>query len=385
MTLEQSAARLNSLYFLPEFTFANATFTPHAGTELELADGLIWLDDTAVIFQMKERALSGKNDQSSVEKWFQKRVVGEATKQIRDTIKYLDANSTITAKNSRGQPVTLNSSKLKTLHKVVLYSEPTQSFSRSTHHVSRTAGFIHLLPLTDYEGLVRTLCTPSELFEYLAWRETLLTKWTICSELPEQALIGHYLWGDPDKTPSLEDVCYLYTVEQEVESFDLTGILHRFLDRTYDGIGKEETSYHRIIAEVAKLDRSGLKAFKERFKLSMDKAKENAYTAPFRFSNPATDCGFVFIPLEDRFRDKRRPVLAYLTRAHKHEMHLSKSVGLIFLADPDGWSTIDWCIVEAPWHEDTVMDEFLAKSSPFRPTKPASGSRYQFIGLTPEI
>jgi hypothetical protein len=384
MTLEENTARLNSLYFLPEFTFANTTFVPCAGTQLELADGVIWLGDTAVVFQMKERSSSGQTTDPLNEKWFRKKVLRDATKQIRDTLKYLEDNSSITAKNSRGQHVMLERAKLKTLHKVVLYSEPDQIYSRNTHYISRTAGFIHLLPIIDYEGLVHTLCTPSELFEYLTWREIILRKWKTCSELPEQALIGHFLWGDPDKPPSLDDVRYLNTIEQDIESFDLTGILHKFLERTYDEIGKEGTSYHQIIAEVAKLDRSGLKAFKQRFKLSMDKAKENVFTQPFRFSNPTTECGFVFIPLEDKYRKQRRTVLTKLTRMHKHEKRLSKCLGLIFLADPDGLFTIDWYIIESPWKENTDMDKLLKEASPFRPTKPEIGSRYQFIKLGPE-
>jgi hypothetical protein len=384
MNLEQSTASLNALYFLLEFTYTNATFRPSVGTELELADGLIWLDDAAVIFQMKERSASSQNDKHSLARWFQKKVVGEATKQIRDTIRYLDANRSILAKNGRGQSVLLEREKLKSLHKVVLYSEPNQIFSRTTHHISSTAGFIHILPLVDYDGLVRTLCTPSELFEYLTWRESLLKKWITCSSLPEQALVGHYLWGDPDKEPVIQDIRYLNAIDQDIESFDLTGILHRFLDRAYDGIKAEDTKYHRIIGEVAKLDRSGCRAFKERFKLSMDKAKENVFTLPFRFTNTRTDCGFVFIPLEGQFREKRLTALTNLTHANKYDGHLSKCIGLTFLADPDGLFTVDWCFIDSEWQVDPEMEKNLNDFYPFRPAQERYAGRYQFSGLPPE-
>jgi hypothetical protein len=378
MNLEQSASNLNSLYFLPEFTFTNTTFTPKIGTELELADGVIWLDRTAIVFQMKERASDVELIDSSDEKWFQNKVLKKATRQIKNTLEYLQINDSIIATNLRSQRVELVGGDLATLHKIVLYSEPEQVLIRPKHHISSTAGFIHLLPLADYDGVVRTLCTLSELFEYLAWRERQLRIWPNSSTLPEQALLGHYLFGNADKIPGIEDALFVYTMEQDLESWDLAGILHNFLDRTYDQIDREDTNYHRIIGEVAKLDRSGLRAFKERFKLSMEKSKENVFTLPYRFSTGRTECGFLFIPLEQKFREVRRTVLGNLTRLYKYDGHLSKCVGLCFLDDPDGLVTVDWCIIDSPWEEDPAAEQVLRERYPFRPTKDQRISRYRF-------
>ena len=375
MSLEESAAQSNSLYFLPEFTFSNTTFSPTSGTELELADGLIWIDDKAVVFQMKERAASEKS-LSDQEKWFENKVVKKATKQIKDTLKYLDTNQTVIAKNRRGQSIPLTRSSLTELHKIVLYS-CEGPFSYRPCHVSSTAGFIHLFNAKDYDGMLRTLFTPGELFEYLKWREQQLTLRIQAQELPEQALLGHYLLGDFETEPSLDDIKYVFSIQQNIEDWDISGILHRFLERSYDGIG--DTNYHRILAEIAKLDRSGLRLFKERFKLSMDWAKKNSSVLPYRFSIPRTDCGFVFIPLEKQFRGDRKQALVNLTHANKYDQKVSRCIGLTFLADDDGWFTVDWCSLDYPWEFNAEMDQMLKNSFPFRTTKQTSTSRYTFL------
>lgn len=55
MTLEEYIARLNTLVFWREFTFAENKFSPKAGSELELADSLVWFGDRAYVLQLKQR------------------------------------------------------------------------------------------------------------------------------------------------------------------------------------------------------------------------------------------------------------------------------------------------------------------------------------------
>jgi len=374
MSLEQTVASENSFYFLPEFTFSNNTFTPPSGTEVELADGIIWLGDRAVIFQLKERTIPWRSVDAR-DKWFKAKVVRDATKQIRDTICYLDDHVLIVAKNQRGQSVSLAKNALKELHKIILYS-CGESFSYRPCHVSTTAGFIHLLNVEDYNGILRTLLTPAELFEYLNWRENLLISQPEIHALPEQSLLGHFLLGDFDAKPSLQHAKYISSIEQSVESWDVSGILHKFLERSYDGA--DDLEYHRMLAEIAKLNRAGLAAFKDRFKLSMDKSKENELTQPYRFHVQSTDCGFVFIPLEAKDRERRRELLRMFTELCKYDMKVSKCVGAVFLADDDGWFTVDWCFIERPWEEDGDTTRLLEENQIFRPIRTERKSRYTF-------
>jgi hypothetical protein len=379
MSLEDLASETNEFFFLREFTFSRVTFRPNAGQELELADGIIWIDDLAIIFQMKERATSASNSPSARNRWFESKVIGRATRQIRDTLRYLDLYDPIIAKNSQGQEVLLSQGHLRTMHKIVLFQEDnTESFiSRPKFHLSQSAGLIHLMPIEDYEGVVRITITPPELSEYLTWREALYAKWQErINKLPEQSLVGHYLYGYSDPEPSLSDASYLKTLQADVEKWDLTGILGKFLDRTTDGI--TGIDYHLIIQEVAKLDRAELQVFKERFAACMNRAKAEEFRLPYRFSTPRTGCGFVFIPLQNEFRENRRTALVNMTALHKYDQRLEKCIGISFVADEDGWFTVDWCIQKSPWEFNEEIQTALESANPFRPVSERLVERYTF-------
>jgi hypothetical protein len=373
--IELKAARLNELYFLPEFTFANATFSPPTGTERELADGIVWLEDSALIFQMKERS-AAVSEAENCDRWLERKVLTKATQQMRATLDYLGTHPEISAKNGRGQSVTLRGDDLQNLHKIVLYLEPEQTSTRKKFHVSSTAGFIHVIPEIDYRGIVETLCTLSELFEYLDWREHLLRSYSSAQSLPELSLVGNFLWGNRGKAPELSDAGYLYALQDNQGEWDVSGILQNFLARSTEE--NENNNYHSIIGQIPKLNRAELKCFKDRFLLSIKKAREDSFTLPYRFSSVSTRCGFVFIPLENEYRSSRRIALVNFAQALKYDERLDRCVGITFLADPDGWFTIDWGFVSFPWQYDRSQQEQLESFYPFRKANAKRVSRYEF-------
>lgn len=379
MPLEGTASRTNAFYFLREFTFSTLTFKPNHNVELELADGIIWLDDLGILFQMKERDPSASTTPDARNRWFESKVIKSATSQIRDTLRYLDQYDPILAKNNRGQEISLSRGNLRTTHKVVLFQEDNalEFIPRPKFHLSRSAGFIHLMPIEDYEGVVGIIATPPELSEYLMWRQSLCTKWgEKANGLPEQALVGHFLHGFSDLEPSTGDVRYLETLQADAEKWDLTGILGKFLDRSTDGVSG--TEYHQIIQEVAKLNRAELQAFKERFAACMDPTKADEFRLPYRFSTPRTGCGFVFIPVQNELRKSRRTALVNLTALHKYDQHLAKCVGISFVADEDGLFTVDWCIQKSKWIFNQKIQTALEKANPFRPVSEKRAVRYTF-------
>jgi hypothetical protein len=377
MTIEHLVSHTNEFYFLREFTFSAVTFSPTAGAEVELADGVIWLDDLAVVFQMKERFERAGSSTDADNRWFENKVIKKATRQIRDTLDYLNRHDPISVVNNYGQTVPLSVKEIKTIHKVVVFREPNpQGILRPKFHISRTAGAIHLIPIADYIGIVRSLLTLSEISEYLSWRASLRIDWPSEAEtLPEQSLVGHYLRGEKNAKPSLNDQQNLLMIEEDIEKWDVTGILSKFLELTTDDEA-QGLRYHRIIREVAKLHRGELRTFKERFILCMNACKVDEFCRPYRFTSPRTGCGFVFVPLQSEFREVRRNGLVNLTAAGKYEQHLDKCIGLSFVRDDDGWFTVDWCLHEAKWEFDEEIQSRLAEFYPFRPVKEQVVYRY---------
>jgi hypothetical protein len=382
MAFEDNIAVLNEHFFFQEFTYSKATFRPEPGKEVELADSLLWIGRGAVVFQLKEREVLQHTTPNEELAWFKRKVLRNGTRQVRDTVSYLRENASIDLTNHRGHEVTLCGNRLETLHKLVVYlpsDKLPQQCRRIKHHLSRTAGLIHLIPANDYLGIVETLLTPAELMDYLQYRAALITRWPCeTEELQEPVLVGHYLHGNLEERPGLMHYGYLQTLTHETEAWDISGIIKVFADRiTTAG---EKTDYYPIVSAIAELKRNELSEFKKRFVLSIEKAKANEFVQPYRMAIPRTGCGFIFIPLTAEFIPKRQVGLQNFTMAHKYDQKMPRCVGVSFAPDSDGWYLAEWCYLEHPWEPDSELDRLLAESKPFREVKQSELNRYTFRG-----
>src|SRR6476661_1331107 len=116
MTLEEYIAHLNGLAFWKEFTFAQNSFAPRPGTELELADNLVWLGKYAIAMQLKQRS-EETEDPEAERSWFQKKVLGQATSQVRDTLRFLREHKQIRITNERGHSFDIRGAELAEITK----------------------------------------------------------------------------------------------------------------------------------------------------------------------------------------------------------------------------------------------------------------------------
>ena len=378
MTFEENFGRVNERFFFQEFTYSENKFRPTPAEELELADSIIWLGDLAIVFQLKERTISGASTPAVEESWFKNKVVGRGTKQIRDTLAYLKLNRKIELENHREHRFQIDGSKISTLHKVICYLAnpclPDQCRMRKFHK-SKTAGVIHLIPANDYLGIIRTLITPSELSEYLKFRESLIRNWESKVEaVPEQALVGQFIAGDAKSVPCISFVQNLTDLEHRQHEWDMSGVISQFSDRITTDTGA--TDYYCIVAEIAKLKRNELREFKKRFQLSMEKSEANDFVKPYRFALPRTDCAFVFIPLTKELAQERQTGLKNLTLACKYDLQCTKCVGVSIAPDGHEWYSVEWCYIEYPWEFDAELDQSLRENNPFRNVRTAEIKTY---------
>ncbi|MCR9061656.1 MAG: hypothetical protein NXI02_30310 [Rhodobacteraceae bacterium] len=380
MTFEAEIAQLNEFFFFREFSYSQTTFRPTPEDEVELSDHVLWIDDLVVVYQLKERTIEEQTTADAEQKWYERKVLGSATKQIRDTVTYLEAHEHINLTNHRGDEFQLEPAKILTRHKLVCYlprEELPDECRRLKFHRSKTVGVIHLLAAADYLGVVQTLLTPAEFSEYLEFREELIDKWdTAVNSVPEQALVGQYLCGDADTTPSTDFIAYLESLDHRVEEWDLSGIINMFPDRM-TGV-ETQTDYYQIVKEIAKLKRNELRAFKIRFLRAMDKCRTGEFVQPYRFYCPRTGCGFLFIPLEPAMVAHRRQGIQNLTYGCKYDFRANKCIGVTFAPDGDEWYLVEWCYMEFPWQYDEEIDLKLKDSNPFRETKEIELGRYTF-------
>jgi len=380
MSFEEDIARLNECYFFQEFTFSENTFRKSPTEEVELADNIVWLDEPLIVYQLKERQPPSDTTSEKEQRWFKRSIIDSAKRQIRDTLDYLQNHSDIQIQNHRGHTFNITVRSLDSIHKLVLYKAHEllpASCRKLKHYRSQTAGFIHLISSDDYAGIVKTLLTPAEVADYLAFREALVTGYEEDTlHLPEQALVGQYLSGDSEHRPDRRFIKYLRLLENQSEEWDMSGIISVFLDRITTG--NPPTDYYYIVREIAKLKRNELREFKTRFNLSMDKAKTNEFTLPYRIAFPRTNCGFVFIPLTHDFLERRHQFLQNLTYAHKYDQKLPKCIGVSFALEEDGWYSVEWCYIEFQWEYDQELENRLKQSNPFRDVQVAELPQYIF-------
>ena len=105
---ERLLTQLNASTFFKEFTFDKNRFHPKPGNQEEFADCALWLKDHLIVFQVKERAAGASSEEEPVRRWFNEKVKRHATRQIRDTLSYLEGNPTIVLTNSRGHSFDVN-------------------------------------------------------------------------------------------------------------------------------------------------------------------------------------------------------------------------------------------------------------------------------------
>ena len=381
MNFENKIAELNEYFFFREFTYSKNTFRPTPKEEVELADSILWLDDVVVAFQLKERNFVDTTTAEKEARWFKSKVLSRGTRQIRDTLAYLSSHDDIKIENQRGHKFHLQSSNITAIHKVVCYlpniNLPDKCRSMRFYR-SRTAGIIHLISAEDYLGIVQTLLTPTELFEYLYFREELIEKWdSRVNDVPEPALMGQYLCGDVDHHPNIAFIDYLIDIEHRINEWDMSGVIKQFPDRiTTDN---KAIDYYSIVTEIAKLKTKRVEIIQGALSVVYTEMSSlSKYTQPYRFACPRTDCGFVFIPLERKFLAQRLQMLQNLTYRCKYDLKLSKCVGISFAPEAHGWFSVDWCYIEGPWKFDAEMKKMLNESNPFRDVRMAEVEPYTF-------
>lgn len=384
MTLEKFIADLNSLAFFKEFTFSKNKFMPAAGgTELELADNLVWVGNDLTILQLKERSTADVVDAESETKWFKNKVLGKATKQIRDTLEFLEDNISINVTNEQGHSFDIKRDELAGVTKVVVFlpGKIVPEIARSTtHYLSQSGGFIHILSAKNYLGICHTLRVPADIRDYFSYRQRLFEKENGLS-VQEPLILGQYLSGNEAELPSNSSYQYLTALEQNLPDFDLSPFLANL--RSQIEHQHNPFDYYEILRQFARLPRSGWKESKTRIEYCIEALKTQKFRKPTRFAWPELSLGFVFFPMDPELMQEKNMTelmqngLLNFTLLHKHEQRLDCCVGLVVAKDRDDF-LLNWCVMKSPWSFDQALDEKLKDQSPFLEVKEKVISRFKF-------
>lgn len=375
---------LHSLLFLEEFVFSRNRFSPSGCSEIEFADAVVMLGDVLLIFQIKERSPDQAGDPKAERQWFELKVIRKATKQLRDTLRYLTAYSEIRVPNERGHVFNLAGNAFTDILKLVVYVPAPnlpKDCRRIRHHMSGSAGFIHIVDARDYLELSRTLRVPEEVVRYFKYREMVLIRFADAAA-PELAIAGHFIGGNLDVLPTTQSAVHLHRLVQDAEQWDLAP----FMRGLHSGLSVPGFSddYYDILIEFAKLPRSMWRNVKERIHLCIEKVQKDEFAQPYRIAYPHTDCGFVFIPVQSEIAQSqewstiRLRGLQNFTTLHKYDQRLSKCIG-VMIAKDGAYFDILWCLIAHEWDEDPEIQRALDENFPFRPVRSADVHGYRFI------
>ena len=86
---EKLLSSFSENYFYKELVYADLKFTPTGGTEIELADLIINLEDIILAIQLKERNEKDRTQDKNIEEKWLKKKCKKSKEQIKDTISYI--------------------------------------------------------------------------------------------------------------------------------------------------------------------------------------------------------------------------------------------------------------------------------------------------------
>lgn len=388
-SFETVFTRSTAGFFLREFCFSNTEFSPPNRSEIELADFVIQLDDLLMIFQVKTRERAS-TDPDRERAWFEDKVIGKATRQVRDTVMYL-RDYTPEILNDRGRRVALPSGvDTATIIKIVVFnggSDLPLDCARRRFHESRTVGFIHMIAAADWRDIMHTFVTPREIADYLRMRERVSHAHAAqVRAVSEKALIGQFIAQEETTPPTSAFEGVVDRLVDDRASFDILRFLNLFGDRIISDVPPGTTTpadlrgadvdYYPIIRELAKLPRTDVAAFRERFELAWLRAGQY-FDPPFMRMVASTGVGFVFSPVPEGLEAKAQNGLANFVAAHMYEQRITRCIGAALVNE--GTSRfIWWMMVDRAWKHDPEI-ELLLLEHPLSKVRESIVPRYRLV------
>jgi|SRR5579872_2030201 len=376
--LEEFTAELNGYFFLSEYSFDKNQFRASSNQELELADHVIALPDALFIFQMKERDSGATSDEASVDEWFRHKVLKKGCGQIADSLSFLKDQPSLWVKNLRGHQHDLASLNKPVIPILLYASGPIvpDNVAVKRHQLSKRAGFVHVLRISDYYHLCHTLALPSELIAYFAFRLDLLLR-NPGLQWEEARITAQFISKAHEPVTDIEARELLDDARYDVSSFDLTPILRRFGEKvTYlDGRGGD-LDYYRILGEFSKPSRAEMRGVKRLLTWALDNAGGDEMRMPARMRSLNTGTGFVVIPIHGGAFNTRLNALNNYSVAAKYESRLERQIGISVARDGTEVE-LDWLYIEHPWQHDAEVERMLSTHYPFRP-EPTPQIEYRY-------
>ena len=366
--LQDFSAQQHANVFLRAFSFPTIQLPRSSDDEVALAARIVLLHNVGFIFQLREREQKVASKPGDLEKWVTNNVVKKGVKQVQNTRDLLRSFRGLSLVNHFGHRVSITPKDPDDLVSLVIYRVPPKSraFRAARFKKGRNGGFVHILRDLDYFEICEHFVTPAELLDYFGFRRDMLVTWDpAATAVSEEALIGQYLLEDYSSEPDakFERAARSRGGPTACEfSFVMDSLASKVATQHSE---HADTDCYEILTELAMLGRYELKALKQQLRLALEAVRANRFELPFRIASGRSGCGFLIVPVTRDFHDRAMDALESLSLASKHELDLSRQVGIGMWRNSE-FIDIEWIFLGGNNPPNPELDERLAHSYPFR-------------------
>ena len=348
-----------------------------------------------IIYQVKQREEDSDKRNDEINKWFKKKIINKATKQITDTHDFLDSQNEIIISNLRGKKFNLADKKYSNRVNIVIHNVDviTNEYSEYTKIRVNSKGLtIHYLSVYEFQYLCRSCQVPFEFMNYLNFRDKYFQKFgNEINMIDERSLFCAFLGHLEGSEIQLATRVYRkFQIENTEKIENMKHMFYIFGDRLTTSNTDE---YYQLLEVMLPLDRNFYKILAEKIRISIESLDNKFPTKPHRFGSPKSGIAIIVIPFDNnknyegllaRYSDKdkgKKDILYFLTKLHKYDLKVDRAIGLL-LSKAGTDNDILWNYLNYPWEYSEKNNEYEeAIKLLFDPVKYAMLNSYEIRNL----
>lgn len=314
---EKLLSSFSENYFYKELVYADLKFTPIGGTEIELADLIINLEDIILAIQLKERNEKDRTQDKNIEEKWLKKKCKKAKEQIKDTISYITSEK-VSFINARGKKTIINPN-AEVVPLVVFENDSISEYEHLLRNHTNDGLAVNCMSIYDFKLMCKQLLSPIEIIEYLKWREVfyknngpinlLITEtnngFVLSKPQKNENLVQQYLYEKYGENAIYEDRLYYELFRQYV----LVLYEHKEIESEINGC-------YEVIKFLAHLFRDEIKCFVERTEKALLIAKTKKFNLVGTLRNVQKEYAIVFTATEQIPSEKLLPVVFEKQKVH---------------------------------------------------------------------
>lgn len=297
--------------FFKEFVLDDLCFTPASGTEIELADLLINLDNYIIAIQLKTRNQADQtNNKDTENKWLEKKCK-DAKKQVKETLKLISSGNLPPFKNKRGQSIVLRTT-ANVIPLVVFENSIIDTYPHLLRKHSDSGMDINCMSFQDFKEMCSILMTPYEIIQYLDYRRSFYEQYgevgIFISDTKEGLIISH-----PSKKETLAHSwllerygdCDLSRQNEKLIVFN--DFMHSLPKHTI--MSSIDDGNYTILLFLACLDRKEICEFIDRLVSTREEAKYNKTGILYSLRRADNEYAIIFVAGEILPMDFLLPII----------------------------------------------------------------------------